>query len=44
MKEYLADPSKFGMAAAAPPANAVSEKTETKQGEEDDEMGFDLTD
>lgn len=50
MKEYLADPSKFAVAAAAaaPAATDVAEKKNAKQEEEeeeeDDDMGFGLFD
>merc|ERR1712141_1220 len=47
MKEYLADPSKFAVA-AAPAAAAAEEKKEEKKAEsseeEDDDMGFGLFD
>lgn len=52
VKEYLADPSKFAVAApaaaassgAAPAAAAVEEKKEEPAEESDDEMGFSLFD
>lgn len=46
MKEYLADPSKFAVAAVAAPAAAAAEvkKEESEEEEEDDDMGFGLFD
>lgn len=45
LKEYLADPSKFAVAAAAPVETKSEEKKEVKVEEEeesDDDMGLDL--
>lgn len=49
IKEYLKDPSKFAVAAAAPAADAGGEakeekKVESESEEEDDDMGFGLFD
>jgi len=43
LKEYLADPSKFAVA-AAPAAAAAAAKVEEPEEEEDDDMGFGLFD
>lgn len=49
MKEYLADPSKFAVAASAAPTGAApaaaeAKKEESEEEEEDDDMGFGLFD